>query len=137
MLRYAVLPVPVFSVIYTKGLRAPLVWTKVLAFSSHTSSVTTIYTHAVVSTNRDADVGCLVLTPTSPLGITVPAVAVTPLRLYDQPCLASIVVFLLHQLELRPIAACWTRRLHWWWCWKHGGELCDFQRQSRKCGGEW
>lgn len=136
MLCYAVNLVPSYVPKGQNNLAARIM---IVSSSPHDPpAVTTVNTDTVVRTDRDANVGSLVLAPASALGISVPsAVAVASLRLNDKPCLTPTIVFLLHELELRPVAARWSRRLRWRWWWEHCGVLGDLQRQCGQCGRKW
>ena len=116
MLCYAMLSI---SVQYTcrkgksnAGMTGSAVRVMVVAASPHDApAVTTVDTDAVVWADRDADVGCFIFAPASPLGVTTVTSAIAPLRLNDKPSLASAIILLLHELKLRTIASCRPRAL--------------------------
>ena len=110
--------------------------------SSHdTPTMTAIDADTVVWPYRYADIRGFILALASPFRVTMVAAVstitpITPIGLYHEPSLASVVIFLLHKLQLRRTTTCWSWRLHCWGWWKQRGILGDPQRQCRDGGGD-
>ena len=106
-----------------------------------TPTMAAINTDTVVWPYRYADIRGFIFALAPSLRVTMVAAVstitpITPIRLYHEPSLASVVILLLHKLQLRRTTTCWSWRLHCWGWWKQRGVFGDPQRQCRDSGGE-